>query len=128
VRSARTYAVLTWVYAACFGIPAIPISVYVLRRGTLPWFFDFFPMYGGPWWNRFGAETFVGLLFAFLVVALAVSWAAWRVWRGSRAGALLGLCLMPVEAVFWYGFALPVPVVLAAARLGFLAAGWRALR
>jgi hypothetical protein len=55
-------------------------------------------------------------LIAFLIVALAVAWAAWLVWKGSRVGGILALVLLPVEAVFWIGFALPIPWVLGAAR------------
>jgi hypothetical protein len=45
----RTAAVVTWVCVAAFGIPAIPVAVYLVQRGTLPTFFDLFEMYGGPW-------------------------------------------------------------------------------
>ena len=62
VPAARAYANLTWAYAAGFGGPAVPVAVYLLRRGSLPWFGDLFPMYGGPWSGRFRDEQFVGLL------------------------------------------------------------------
>ena len=51
-RAARAYAVLTWVDAAGFGGPAVPVSVYLWQRGSLPWFGDLFPMYAGPWSGR----------------------------------------------------------------------------
>ena len=54
VGYAHVYAVLTWMYAAGFGITAAPVAVYLLRRGTLPEFFGLFPMYGGPWSSRVG--------------------------------------------------------------------------
>ena len=34
VPAARAYAVVTWAYAAAFGLPAVPVSVYLLRLVT----------------------------------------------------------------------------------------------
>lgn len=123
----RAAAVLTWVYAAAFGIPAIPVSIYLLQRGTLPTFFDLFPMYGGPWSSQVDDGTLVVLLIAFFVVTLVAAWAAWLVWRGSKAGAVLSLVLLPVEAVFWVGFALPFPWLIGIARATLLALAWKSL-
>ena len=123
----RAAAVLTWIYAAMFGIPAIPVSIYLLQRGTLPTFFDLFPMYGGPWSSQVDDGTLVVLLIAFFVVTLVAAWAAWLVWRGSKAGAVLSLVLLPVEAVFWVGFALPFPWLIGIARATLLALAWKSL-
>jgi len=125
MTSAQTAAVLTWVYAAGFGVPAVPVAVHLLRHGTLPTFFGIFPMYGGPWFGRVGHRTFVLLLLAFLVVTMAAAWAGWLVWDGSRSGAVLSLALLPVEAVFWIGFALPIPWALGVARVVMLALAWK---
>jgi hypothetical protein len=48
---ARITSVLTCIYAACFGVPAVPVSIWVAHHDTLPTFENFFPMYGGPWWS-----------------------------------------------------------------------------
>jgi hypothetical protein len=128
MSQARIFAILTWVYAAGFGISTIPVAVYLVQRGALPTFFDLFEMYGGPWSSRFSQRTFVWLLIAFLIVALAVAWAAWLVWKGSRVGSVLALVLLPVEAVFWIGFALPIPWLIGAARVVFLVLAWPSLR
>ncbi len=129
MRFARIDAVLTWVYAAAFGLPAIPIAVYhVSTGGLLPRFLDLFDMYGGPWSDRYNAGVFAALLIAFLLVLLVSSFAAWLVWRGSRIGAILSLALLPVEIVFWVGFALPVPWAFGVARVVLLLLAWRGLR
>ena len=128
VPAARAYAVLTWVYAAGFGGPAVPVSVYLLRRGSLPWFGDLFPMYGGPWSGRLRDGQFVGVLLGYLGLMVVVARAAGRVRHGSRRGAVISAGLLPVEAVFWLGFALPIPWVLGAARVALLAAAWRRFR
>lgn len=115
MRKARIAAVLTWIYAVAFGVPAVPVSVYLLQHGELPMFMDLFPMFGGPW-DVVEEGAFVMLLMGFLAVVLAAVWAAWLAWKGLRAGVVLGLALLPVEAVFWFGFALPFPWLFGAAR------------
>lgn len=127
MRAARTASVLTWVYAAGFGVPTIPVAIYVLQRGYLPWLAGLFPMYGGPWSGR-SLDGLVVLLIVFFVLLLVVSYAAWLVWQGSRAGAVVGLVLLPVEAVFWMGFALPIPWLFGIARAVLLAVAWPSLR
>ena len=47
--AARWAGGVTVAYAAAFGLPSIPIAVFVLREHRLPWLGDLFPMYGGPW-------------------------------------------------------------------------------
>lgn len=124
---AHVYSVLTWIYAAGFGIAAAPVAVYLLRRGTLPEFFGLFPMYGGTWSSRVGDGIFAVLLIAFLMVTLVASWAAWLVWNGSEAAAVVSLVLFPVEAIFWFGFALPIPWIFGIARAASLVLAWKSL-
>jgi hypothetical protein len=128
VRSAHTAAVVTWLYAAGFGLATIPVAVYLRERGKLPTFIGLFEMYGGPWSARVTNATFTVLLLAFLVVSLVTAWSAWLVWNGSRSGAVLNLILLPVEAVFWIGFALPIPWLLGAARVVLIALAWKSLK
>jgi hypothetical protein len=126
--SMRGAALLTWLYAANFGIPAIPVAIYLNQHGTLPWFGDYFPMYAGPWFYRLTIGEFTATLMASLVIALIATWTAALMWRGSRRGTLAHLALLPVEALFWYGFALPFPWLIGLARVTLIAMSWRALR
>ena len=126
-KSARAAAVLTWTSVAAFGSSAIPIVGYLVQHGTLPSFLGVFTMYGGPWSVRVQTGTLVLLLLAFLVVTLSAAWAAWLVWNGSKLGAIVGLALLPLEAVFWIGFDLPVPWVIGVARVALLALAWPSL-
>jgi hypothetical protein len=127
MTNARIAAVLTWVYAAAYGIPAIPVSLYLLERGSLPSFQGMFEMYGGPWWIPLYGETFVAPLAVFFVVTLVAAWAAGLLWKGSNGGAVLSLVLLPVEALFWFGFALPIPWLFGIARIVFIALAWNSL-
>lgn len=127
MNNARIAAVLTWVYAAGFGLSTIPVAAFFLREGRLPVFAGLFESYGGPWSARVHARTFVALLMAFFVVTLIAAWAAWLVWNGSKVGAVLALVLLPIEVVFWVGFALPIPWLIGVARVAFLALAWNSL-
>ena len=84
-------------------------------------------MYGGPWSSRVETGTLALLLFAFLLATLVAAWAAWLVRNGSKAGVLLSLVLLPLEAVFWLGFALPFPWLIGVARATLLVLAWRSL-
>ncbi len=42
-------ATVTWLYAAAFGIPVIPVAVFVQREGRLPSLWGLFEIYAGPW-------------------------------------------------------------------------------
>ena len=127
IRGARGAAVVTWVYVAAFGAPTIPIAAYVAQNGRLPSFLDAFTMYGGPWAVPFAEGRVLLLLTGFLMVTLAAAWAAWLVWNGSKPGGVLALALLPAEAAFWYGFALPLPWLLGLTRVMLLVAAWTSL-
>ena len=127
MRSAQSAAVVTWVYAAAFGAPIIPNAAYIAQNGRLPRFLDAFAMYGGPWAVPFDEGKVLLLLTGFLIVTLAAAWAAWLVWNGSKLGGVLALALLPAEAAFWYGFALPLPWLLGLARVILLIAAWKSL-
>ena len=61
------------------------------------------------------------------MVTLVASWAAWLVWDGSEAGAVLSLVLLFVEAIFWRGFALPIAWIFGIARAVLLVLAWKSL-
>ncbi len=65
MTTAQIAAVLTWMYAAGFGLPAVYVVPYLMRNGTLPTFLDLFPMYGSPWSSRVEVRTLVVPLVSF---------------------------------------------------------------
>ena len=127
MQHAHAVAILTWIYVGGFGLVTIPVAAILLRRGRLPVFAGLFETYGGPWSARYQPKTFTLLLMAFLIVTVVAAWAAWLVWNGSKAGATLTLVLLPVEAIFWMGFALPIPWLIGLARAVFVALAWKSL-
>ncbi len=61
---------------------------------------------------------------AFLIHSVLAGLAGRWLWKGRRRGAVLALVLLPVGAVFWWGFALPYPPLFALARTVLILRGW----
>ncbi|HEV8244955.1 MAG TPA: hypothetical protein VGP93_04275 [Polyangiaceae bacterium] len=87
-----------------------------------------FPAYGGGPFERVGIHSTVGLIAGFLLVCILEGVAGSLLWGGHKAGAILALALLPVGVGFWWGFALPIPPVLAIVRSLLIVVSWRALR
>ena len=81
----------------------------MLREHRLPWLWDLFPIYGGPWWDEMTDKEFVATLGAFLAVNAVVATGGVLLWFGRRAGAVIALAPLPIEFAFWLGYALPIP-------------------
>jgi hypothetical protein len=128
VTAVRGSAVLLWLIAAGFGFYAFPTAAHLIQHRELPMTMFGFRAYGGGWFERFSPETFAILLGAFVGICAVEAFAGWLLWSGSRAGGFLTLALVPIELVFWSGFAVPIPPLAAILRLGLLVAGWSALR
>ena len=106
---------MSWATGLGFGLPGLYGIVHMARHGTVARFMGF-PTYGEGPFERVGIESTVPLMSAFVGVCAAECLAGGLLWRGRRSGAMLSLALLPVEAAFWAGFALPIPPVLAAVR------------
>lgn len=102
-----------------FGIPGLVGMRHLAERGEV-WTFMGFPTYGGGPFERAGIETSVPLLGAFVVVCLAEVVVGVLLILGERAGAWLALGLLPLELVFWIGFALPFGPLLGLVRTAFV--------
>lgn len=119
---------LFWSIAAGFGVYAFPAAAHLLQHRELPMTMFGFRAYGGGWFERFSPEIFAVLLGVFVGICAVEAFAGWLLWSGSRGGAILTLALLPLEIVFWTGFAIPIPPIAAVIRVGLLAVGWSALR
>jgi hypothetical protein len=115
----RLAGVLSWLLGLGFGLPCVYGTWYFARNREV-WTFLGFPTYGKALFAKHGIETSVPLLVGFLVVCGAEVVIGGLLWQQSQLGAWLGLALVPVEAVFWAGFALPLGFVLGAVRTGMI--------
>jgi hypothetical protein len=128
LTAVRGAAVLFWLTAAGFGVPAIPVARHLLEHRELPMVFGLFRAYGGPFSERVSPETFAILLGLFFGLCVVETFAGWLLWNGSRAGGVLTFVLLPLDVLFWAGFAVPFPFVAGVVRVGLLVVGWSSLR
>jgi hypothetical protein len=126
-REARIAAVLLWIVAAGWGFSAPWLIWWVLVRGRLPVLPIIGEANGGPFYFKVARSTFAKLLALSFLLGVAQAWAARLLWAGKRSGALLQFALLPAEAAFWYGFAIPIPPLLAIIRIVLTARAWRGL-
>lgn len=117
----RAAAVCSLVLGLGFGLPGAYGAWYYARHGEV-WTFLGFPTYGGGPFERWGLPTSVGLLLGFAVVCAAEVVVGVLLWRGAVSAPGLALVLLPVELVFWIGFALPVGPLLGLARTALVVA------
>ena len=106
-----------------FGLPCA-YGIRYLSTTDEVWTFLGFPTYGGGPFEAIGIRTTVLLLVAFLVVCGLEVVTGWLLWRGRRAGAVLGVALLPIEMAFWIGFALPFGPPLGLARAILVITKW----
>ena len=127
VRALRGAAGCLWLGGVGFGV-FVPLAIWSVSTGRgVPEAFGY-PTYGGGPFEDVGIPTSTPLLLAFLLACCLEVVAGRLLWDGRRSGAVLALVLLPVGAVFWWGFALPAGPVLAVARTGLIGYGRRALR
>jgi hypothetical protein len=123
----RVAAVLHWIVAVGFGVFCIPAIRNLLAGRDIPFVMGF-PAYGRGPFERMGIPTTVPLLAAFLLVCILEAVAGFLLWGGHKSGAVLALVLTPIGAVFWWGFALPIPPILAVMWTALILLNWQALR
>lgn len=98
-----------------FGLPGVYGAWYLARYDRV-WTFLGFPTYGDGPFERWGVTTSLPLLVAFAVVCAAEVVVGVLLWRDTPSAPWLALALLPVEMVFWVGFALPFGPLLGAVR------------
>jgi hypothetical protein len=81
---------------------------------------------GGPF-ESLGLDTLIVAGMIYVVVSVLKILAAYWLWRSRKDGAVLGLILLGISSIFWYGFALPLGPLLGIAQFILLMLVWRAL-
>jgi len=122
----RAAALLLWVSAIGFGVPCLMALRNLLAGRPIPRVFGY-PAYGEGPFEQHGWPTSPLLISAFLAVCLLEAVAATSLWGGHKLGAVLALVALPLGVIFWWGFALPIPPILAVIRTMLLVLGWRSL-
>lgn len=123
----RVAALLHWFIAVGFGIFCVPAIWNVWNGRDIPIVMGF-PAYGRGPFERIGLPTSVPLLAAFLLVCVLEAVAGVLLWNGYRSGGVLALVLLPLGAIFWWGFALPIPPIFAVLWTILILVNWQALQ
>jgi hypothetical protein len=117
----RAAAVCSLVLGLGCGLPGAYGAWYYARHGEV-WTILGYPTYGNGPFERWGLPTSTALIVAFVAVCAAEVVIGVLLWSDSTAGLWLALALLPVELVFWVGFALPIPPLLGLARTALVVA------
>jgi hypothetical protein len=125
-RALRASALLHWVSGVGTAV-VLPLELVAMAREGQPVNMMGLPALSGPF-ERLGIDRMVGLGWAYVGLSVVEVLAGILVWRRRRGGAWLSVALIPAAIVFWVGFALPLPPLVATLRLALLWAGRRALR
>lgn len=120
-RLARSAAATSLVLGLGFGLPCAYGLWYFATRNEV-WIFLGFPTYGDGPFDGAGIPTMVPLLAGFLIICILEIAAAVLLWLPHRAGYWISLLLLPLEAIYWIGFALPFGPLLGALRTGLVLA------
>lgn len=123
----RVAAILHWFIALGFGVFCFSAIRNLLVGREIPLVMGL-PAYGRGPFERVGIPTTVPLLVAFLLVCIIEVVAGILLWGGHKSGAVLALVLLPVGGVFWWGFALPIPPILALVWTMLILMNWQVLR
>jgi hypothetical protein len=116
-------ALCLWISGLGFGIPCI-YGIWSMVRGKGIAYLMGFPTYGNGPFEKIGVHTTTLLLIGFLLVCGLECIAGWGLWRGDKGAAILSFTIIPVEILFFIGFALPFGPIFLIARLFFLLIGW----
>jgi hypothetical protein len=117
--------ILFYFDAFAWSIGVVPTLYYAFTYEALPTVGGIRLM-GGPF-ESLGLDTLIvaGIVFVF-VSALKILAAYW-LWNLRRDGAVLGLILLGLSTIFWYGFALPLGPLLGFAELVLMMLVWKTL-
>jgi len=119
-------ALCLWISGLGFGIPCI-YGIWSMLKGNGIAIVMGFPTYGNGPFEKIGVYTTIPLLVGFLFVCALECIAGWGLWSGDKGAAILSFAIIPVEMVFFIGFALPFGHLFLFVRFLLLLIGWSSL-
>lgn len=110
-----------------FGLPCLYGIWYFMQKKSISQFMGF-PTYGNGPFEKFNVHTSTPLLVGFFLVCALECIAGWGLWSGDKGAAVLSMFLIPLEILFYYGFALPFGWPVLAIRIVLLLLSWGLLK
>ena len=117
----KAAAVCSLVLGLGFGLPGVYGAWFYARHGEV-WRFLGFPAYGDGPFERWGISNSVALQLGFVAECAAEVVVGALLWSEATIAPWLALALLPVELVYWTGFALPFGPLLGLARTALVIA------
>ncbi len=102
----RLASISSWFLGIGFGLPCL-YGIWHLAKGKGIATFLGFPTYGHGPFEKIGIHTSIPLMLSFLLVCLLECVVGQLIWNSNKSGALLALAIIPLEVLFYIGFALP---------------------
>lgn len=106
-------------------IGVIPTVYYAFIHRVLPTIGGIRLM-GGPF-EALGLDGLIVAGLVYVMVSALKFMAAYWLWNSRMDGAILGLILLGLSTIFWYGFALPLGPLLGIAQVVLLVFVWKTL-
>lgn len=122
----KVASISAWFLGLGFGLPCL-YGIWHLWRGKGIAYFIGFPTYGHGPFEKWGVHTSMPLLLGFLLVCMIECVVGQMLWSAGKGGAILSLVLIPVEMLFYIGFALPVGPPFVLLRTVLVLLSWSAL-
>ena len=122
----KAASLCTWFSGLGFGLPCLYAIWHLLKRKSIATFMGF-PTYGHGPFEKIGIDTSVPLLTGFLLVCALECICGWGLWSGNKGSAVLSLAIIPVEMLFYIGFALPFGPPFVVIRIILLLLVWSSL-
>ena len=120
-----TTSVVFFIDAFIWLIGTVPTLYYAFTHKALP-SLGGIQLLGGPF-ESLGIDALIVAGLVYVLVSALKILAAYWLWNSRLDGAVLGLILIVLSAIFWYGFALPLGPLLGIAELVLLALVWKTL-
>ena len=119
----KAASIVSWLLGVGFGFPCI-YGIWHMYKGKGIAYVMGFPSYGYGPFEKIGIYTSITLLFSFLLVCILECLAGQMVWNADKGGAMLSLAIVPLEMLFYIGFALPFGPPLAIIRTMLILLRW----
>jgi hypothetical protein len=126
----KVAAILCFIHGVGWPVGLAPTIAYMIQNRKLRVVAS--PMgqirgLSGPF-EVLGIDAMILLAVIFCVINLLHLLAGFWLWKSYRKGGVLAISLLAVSAVFWWGFALPIPPVVGLLLAGLLTAGRKSLK
>jgi hypothetical protein len=120
-------AICLWMGGLGFGLPCL-YAMWSLMEGKGIARLMGYPTYGEGPFEKIGVHTTIPLLLGFFLVCGLECVAGWGVWNANKGSAVLSFAIIPVELLFYIGFALPFGPPFLILRVILLFISWSALQ